>query len=86
MAALKQIEVEVAAPKDLALIANDESVWLVVPIRWWDLATLAWWLFMPADRRAKVRLVVADGGSSRTTIHFRAVRVATRHVRIRGAG
>lgn len=81
MAGLKNIELEVEGVKDLALISTvDDSVWLVVPIRWWDLATLIWWLFCPADRRAKVRLTLYGGQTSR----FRAVRVASRYARVSG--
>jgi len=78
MAGLKSIEVELTGTKDLALIGADDSVWLVVPLRWWDLPTLVWWLFCPADKRARVKLRMADN----TKVSFRAVRVASRHVRV----
>jgi hypothetical protein len=81
MAAVKSIEMEVGAVKDLALIANDDSIWLVVPVRWWDFANIVWWVFCPADRRAKVSITLANGAR----VSFRAVRVASRHVRIRGS-
>ncbi len=80
MAGLKSIEIEVESVKDLALIASDDSIWLVVPKRWWDLATLVWWLFCPQDRKALVKLTLTD--EKRVT--FRAIRVANRHVRVRG--
>lgn len=80
MAALKQIEVEIAGTTDLALIGQNDAVWLVVPLRWWDLATLLWWLFVPVDKKAKVKLTLADGSK----VSLRAVRVASRHVRVRG--
>lgn len=80
MAALKQIEVEVAGTTDLALIGQNDAVWLVVPLRWWDLATLLWWLFVPVDKKAKVKLNLADGSK----VSLRAVRVASKHVRVRG--
>lgn len=80
MAALKSVELEVAGVKDLALVGADDSVWLVVPLRWWDLATLVWWLFCPADRKAKVKLTMVGDQK----VSFRAVRVASRHVRVRG--
>jgi hypothetical protein len=82
VAALKQIELELEGTKDLALIANDDSIWLVVPIRWWDLATLVWWVFAPSDRKAGVTLKMHDGSK----VRFRAVRVASKHVRVRGFG
>ena len=80
MAGLKSIEVELEGTRDLALIAADDSVWLVVPLRWWDLATLAWWLLAPADRKARVTLKMSGGAQ----VSFRAVRVAARHARVRG--
>lgn len=80
MASIKHIEVELEGTKDLALIGNDDSVWLVVPIRWWDLATLVWWLFCPADRKARVTLTLLDSKK----VKLNAVRVASRHTRVRG--
>jgi hypothetical protein len=80
MASLKSVELQLAGVEDLALIGGDDSIWLVVPLRWWDLATLLWWLFVPADRKAGVTLTL--GGGSK--VSFKAVRVATRHVRVRG--
>jgi len=79
MAGIKSIEVELAGTKDLALVSSfDDSVWIVVPLRWWDLPTLIWWLFCPMDRKAKVKLRMHDN----TKVSFRAVRVASRHVRV----
>jgi hypothetical protein len=80
MAALKTIEIAVEGTRDLALISADDSVWLVVPLRWWDLSTLLWWFFAPTDRKASVTLTMNTGEK----VSFRAVRVATRHVKIRG--
>lgn len=80
MASLRSVELEVEGTKDLALIGADNSVWLVVPLRWWDLATLIWWLFAPSDKKAQVTLTLGDNSK----VKFRAVRVATRHVRVRG--
>lgn len=34
MSGIKSIEVEVRGARDLALIGADDSVWLVVQIRW----------------------------------------------------
>ena len=80
MASLKSIEVQVEGTKDLALIsAADDSVWLVVPLRWWESSTLLWWLFAPTDRKARVSLILFGGERA----SFRAMRVASRHVRIR---
>lgn len=81
MSSLKSIELELAGTKDLALVSSaDDSVWLVVPLRWWDLATLVWWLFCPSDKKAFVKLTLGDGKQ----VKCRAVRVASRHARIRG--
>ena len=80
MASLKSVEVQVEGTKDLALIGTDNSVWLVVPLRWWDFSTLLWWFFAPSDRKARVTLTIGDG----TKVTFRAIRVASRHVRARG--
>ena len=60
----------------LALIARDGSVWIAVKVRWWDLATVLWWLLTPADRRAWVTLHTSSGQTLRT----RAVQVARRSV------
>ena len=83
MSALKSIELELEGTKDLALISRDDSVWLVVPLRWWDLSTIVWWLFVPTDRKTKNVCLTMAGGEK---VKFRAVRVASRHVRIRGFG
>lgn len=83
MSALKSIALEVEGARDLALISSNDAVWLVVPLRWWDLATLVWWLFVPADRKAKNVMLTLDSGER---VKFRAVRVASRHMRVRGFG
>lgn len=76
---VKHIEVEAGTVKDLALIDGADSIWLVTPLRWWDLATWLWWLVTPSDKRATVTL------TNRVGVKFKckAVRVATRHVRVR---
>lgn len=60
------------------LIASDDSVWISVSPRWWDLATWLWWWLCPSDRKAWV-ILSTDSGRVRT----RAIRVARTHVRIR---
>jgi len=80
MAAVKEIQVEVSGAKDLAVIGNDDSVWLVVPLRWWDLSTLLFWLLVPSDRRSKISLKLLNGEK----VAFKAVRVAKRYVKITG--
>jgi hypothetical protein len=79
MAGLKSVELEIEGTKDLALITTSDEVWLVVNLHWWDLATLIWWVFVPMDKKSRVKLTLGDGKK----VSFRAVRVATRHVRIR---
>jgi hypothetical protein len=67
----------------LALISEaDDTVWIVVPRRWWDLATLMWWLFIPFDRKKMVKVKMRDGQVCRA----RAVRVASYYARVRGVG
>jgi len=83
MVGVKSLELQLSSIRDLALVSSaDDSVLLVVPLRWWDLATLLWWLLCPQDRRATVMLTLADGANAK----FRAVRVVTRHVKVRGFG
>jgi hypothetical protein len=79
---VKSIEVELDGVNDLALIGSDDSVWVVVPHRWWDLATLIWWVFMPSDKKSTVTLTLTN----KTRVKFRTARVATRHMRVRGFG
>lgn len=78
MSGVRSVELDLSGLADLALVKGDDSVWLVVPLRWWDLATLVWWLFCPADRKAKVMLTLTDGSKVVT----KAVRVASKHVRV----
>ena len=78
MSALRQIEIATEGAQDLALISNDDAVWLVVSLRWWDLATWLWWLLCPSDRKAWVRLSLSSG----RTFRLRALRVASRHLRV----
>jgi len=80
MSAIKSIELELEGLNDMALIGADDSIWLVVPLRWWDLATLIWWAFVPTDKKAAVMLTLAEGKK----VKCKAVRVATKHIRVRG--
>lgn len=77
---VKSIEIDVEDIRDLVLVAADDSVWLVVATRWWDLASLIWWWLVPSDKRARVTLRM----SGEMTVSVKAVRVATRFVRVRG--
>jgi len=83
--ALKNIELEVKAVKNLALISQNDAVWVVVHTRWWDLATWLWWWFCPSDKKAMVNLTL-DGGVGHKVVTTKAIRVATRHCRVRGMG
>lgn len=83
MAGLKSIRLDVEAARNLALVSSsDDSVWLVVSFKWYELATVFWWLLTPSERRARVRLNLYGGGE----VSAFAVQVATRHARIRGFG
>jgi hypothetical protein len=77
---VKAIEIDIEQISDLVLIASDDSVWLVVATRWWDLASLIWWWLCPADKRARVNLRMGAG----IFVSAKAVRVATRHARVHG--
>jgi hypothetical protein len=76
---IKSLELQAGTVKDLALIDGADGIWLVTPLKWWDLATWFWWLLTPSDRRATVTLTTRDN----VKFKCRAVRVATRHVRVR---
>lgn len=80
MAAIKEIEIEVKGARDLALIDKNDGVWLVVPLRWWDLSRLFFWMFVPFDLKATISLKMLNGQK----VRFKAVRVATRHMRVTG--
>jgi len=62
-----------------ALIASDDTVWVAVHVRWWDISTVLFWWLCPADRKAWATLTNAKGEKVRA----RVFRIATRHVRIR---
>lgn len=78
MAGLKSIAIDVQGAKDLALISADNSVWIVVYLHWWDLATWLWWFLTPYDARSIIRLSLTNGQTVRTM----AVRVASRYIKI----
>jgi hypothetical protein len=81
MPEVKTLQFEMIVSSTLGLLAEqDGSFWLVVPRRWWDLATLIWWWFIPFDKKKVVKLTMDDG----TKMRCRAVRVATRYLRVRG--
>jgi hypothetical protein len=79
MSTVKTIEYDVGEYHGTALIASDDSIWIAINPKWWDLATFLWWWFCPYDRKAWVVLNTTQGRTVRT----KAIRVATKHVRIR---
>jgi hypothetical protein len=81
MSEVTELHFEMTVSSSLGLLAeHDGTFWLVVPKRWWDLSTLIWWLFIPFDKKKCVKLTMANGSK----VHCKAVRVATRYVRVRG--
>jgi predicted AlkP superfamily pyrophosphatase or phosphodiesterase len=81
------VEFELSGPTSgTAMIADDDSVWVAVEPRWWDLATWLWWFLCPSGRRAVVRLRVADGVGGATLVRTRAMCVAQRHIRVKNIG
>lgn len=74
------VKVDASQQHGTALIARDNSVWVVLAPRAWDLATWLWWWLAPSDRKAWVTLMANDG----TQIRARSVRVAHNHVHVRG--
>lgn len=75
----KIIQASAVGAHSTALVAADDSVWVSLSPRWWDLASWLWWWLCPSDRRAWVILTNGQGVRIRT----RAIRVARRYVRIR---
>lgn len=81
------VELELNGPAyGTALVADDDSVWVAIQPRWWDLATWIWWWACPTSRRAVVKLVVSDGVGGKTVVRARAMCIAMRHVRIKNVG
>jgi hypothetical protein len=79
---MKVVSVDARKSHGTALISGDDSVWVVVAPSLFDLATWLWWWIAPHDKKAWVTLN-ATGGK---TIRARALRIAHKHVRIRGSG
>ena len=80
MTTMKVVEVDATQQHGTALIDGEDSVWITLAPRVYDLATWFWWWLAPADKKAWVTLNTSDGRKVRS----RAIRVARRHVRIRG--
>jgi hypothetical protein len=81
MASIKTIAVEIEGTRDLVLVAEDDSIWLVVPLRWWDLSTILWWLLIPANRKANITITTDKAQK----VSLRAVHIASRWIRVRGS-
>lgn len=81
MAALKSISLELDGVEGrLALISSDDSVWMVINLKWYDIATLLWYFLTPSDKRAKIKLRLFNGAE----VWAYAIRIAPKHARIRG--
>lgn len=74
------VRFDVAGGPATAIVAQDDSVWIALQPRWWDLATWLWWWLCPSDRKARVKLKMDD----HTERSVRAVRIANKYVRVRG--
>jgi len=57
------------------LIRGDGTVWLLIALNWWDIATVLWWFLTPSDKRSKVRIRL-EGDMS---VRCHAIRVARKH-------
>lgn len=80
MTSMKIVTLDAKEAHGTALIAQDDTVWVAIHMRWWDLSTIMWWWLCPSDRKGFAYLNLQDGRKVRT----RVIRVAHRHVRIRG--
>ena len=79
------VEFELDGPAyGTALVAQDDSVWVAIQPKWWDLATWIWWWFCPSDKKSVVNLRTYDGLGGNVLVRSRAVRVATKFVRVKG--
>jgi hypothetical protein len=79
---VKLISLDARAHHGSALIAADDSVWIIVALPWWDIATRLWWWFCPTDKKGLLTMVDAGG----TRVRVRAVRIASSHVRCPSLG
>lgn len=60
--------------KPMVMVRPDKSIWLVIQLRWWDLATLLWWWMYPSSKRARVQIQAGDEGLIGIRCH--AIRLA----------
>lgn len=75
---LKVVSLDATAQHGTAIIAKDDSVWISIAPRWWDLASWLWWWLAPSDKKAWLNLATAGGQHVRT----RAIRLARSYVRM----
>jgi hypothetical protein len=75
-----KVRIDLSSLPVTAMIAGDDSVWVAMRPRWWDLATWLWWWLTPSERKARVQLLRDDGVSVRCY----AVCLSKRHIRIAG--
>jgi hypothetical protein len=73
----------IGRPHGTALLAADDSIWVVFNPPWYDLATWIWWWMCPSERRAKVTLTTHDDEDN-VKGKFRAIHIADKYVRIKG--
>ena len=79
------VEFELEGPTySTAMIASDDSVWIAIQPKLFDLASWFWWWLCPRDKKAVVTLTVSDGVGGGVKVRSRAVRMATKFIRING--
>ena len=75
------VEFELSGPAyGTAMIAADDSVWIAIQPKWWDLAIWIWWWLCPSDQKSAVTIRVDDGMGGADRVRTRAVRVAKKYV------
>jgi hypothetical protein len=79
---VKIISLDARAHHGAALITADDSVWIVIALPWWDIATRLWWWFCPTDKKAL--LDMCDDRGAR--VRARVVRIAPKHIRCPSLG
>jgi hypothetical protein len=67
-----------------ALIAQDESVWIAINPKWWDLASWVWWWFCPRSRSARVLIRSRDSSGGIVNVRSKAICVARNYARVNG--
>lgn len=75
---MRVISFDATAQHGTAIISADDSVWIAVAPKKWDMASWFWWWLCPSDKKAMVILKNKDGSEVRT----KAIRIAKKHVHI----